>query len=226
MTSNASMASPRFGQLARNTRSPAAAKSRTVRLHETPLNAMRMPSGIASSASLRRSRMIASASALGVRRRRRLDHQQAPADPGAERRASTSRRRACTRGAGRSRPSKSRSASSPVTRRPLSRTARTPAVGAARMADDVGRRDHHLREAGRARGGEPAFQRARERRGVDADVAVVHAPAASAAGSAWTSSNITPPSTGLVSAPRSLDVHLLGRQELDAALLQLGDGGE
>ena len=81
---------------------------------------------------------------------------------------------------------------------------RMPAVDAGRMPDDVVGRDHHLREPGLAHRGELAFQRARQRRGVHPEVVEDHRGTRRRRGSSCTSSNITLPSEGLVSAPRSL----------------------
>ena len=58
------MPSPRFGASARQTTSQAVVNSLMVRPHDSPSNATLMPSGTASIASLRRSRAIASRSAL------------------------------------------------------------------------------------------------------------------------------------------------------------------
>src|SRR4030095_9643987 len=69
------------------------------------------------------------------------------------------------------------------------------------------------------RGREARREPSGERGRIDADVAEIHRPDVSA----WTSSNITPPSTGFVSAPRPLACPFLGGRELTTALSNLGD---
>ena len=168
---------------------------------------------------MRRSRAMRSASAVGVRRRRRLDEQQAPAEPAADlehrlRDVHLVRVHAAVETfeiAQRLETGDDEAA--------LAHGAHA-GVDAGRMPDDVAGRDHHLREPRLAHRGELAFQRARQRRGVHSEVVEDHRGTAAPAGTSCTSSNITLPSDAVVRAPRSRRMDLLGDEELDAALLQ------
>ena len=140
---------------------------------------------------------------LGVRRRRRLDEQPAPAEPPAD----FEHRLRDVHLVGVEAPVQPLEIAQHLeARHPQAALAHRAHAGidAGRMADDVAGRDHHLREAGAAHRGQLHLQRAGERRRVHPEVAEDHRGAAAGAGSSCTSSNITLPSDAVVRAPRSL----------------------
>ena len=139
----------------------------------------------------------------GVRRRRRLDEQQAPAEPAADlehrlRDVHLVRVHAAVETfevAQRLQPGDTEAA---VPHGPHA------GVDAGRMPHDVVGRDHHLRKARVMHRRELALQRACQRRGVHSEVVEDHRDAAASAGALCTSSNITLPSEAVVRAPRSV----------------------
>ena len=152
---------------------------------------------------MRRSRAIAVGVRGGVRRGRRLDEQQAPAEPAADlehrlRDVHLVRVHATVETFEIAQRLQSGDGEAAVAH------GAHAGVDAGRMPDDVARRDHHLREARVPHRGELALQRARQRRGVHPEVVEDHRGAAAPAGASCTSSNITLPSEAVVRAPRSL----------------------
>ena len=168
------MASPRFGQLARNTMSPAAAKSLR---RAAPRHALERDPDAERDRQDRELAQVAD-DRVGVRGRRASTSTPRPA-AGARRAApqtssidfATSTLYACSWP---SSPSKSRSASRPVTRRPLSRTARTPASMPAGCPTTSAAEIITCEKPACAHRGELALERARERRGVHPEVAEDH----------------------------------------------------
>ena len=110
---------------------------------------------------------------VGVRRCRRLDQEQ----PGADRAADLQHRLRDVELVGMKLALESLEVAQrfePRDRKPGFAHGANAGRSASRMAGDVGSRDHHLREARGPRRGELRFERARERRGVDPDVAEIH----------------------------------------------------